>query len=100
VAAVQLSATWPTPPVAARPVGALGSSASGVPTLVFMSASISAAGSARLYTRTSSIRPSKRSPQTGLAPIVSVPVDVAIAPLRGTLATWAPLMNIFWDAPS
>ena len=48
VAAPQLSATWPSPPVAVSVPGALGGVASGRLIGVFMSAWISAALSARL----------------------------------------------------
>ena len=69
------------------PAGEVTATAGGVvspppppPTAEFMSVVISAALSARLYTRNSSIRPWKYSFHTPLPPMRSAPVEVAIGP--------------------
>ena len=65
VAAVQLRLIWaPLPATALSPVGADGGIVSGAVGTIdaFMSAWTSVCDSARLYTRTSSIRPVKYSP--------------------------------------
>src|SRR5688500_9747650 len=87
--------TAPLAGVADRIVGGTVSDGGGggvtVPTGVFMSAWISDAGNARLYTRTSSITPAKNSVHTALPPIRSGPVDVVIAPVVADEAAWTPL---------
>jgi hypothetical protein len=100
VAAVQDSWAWPRPPVAARLAGAVGGVASGATIDVFMSVVISAALSTRRYTRTSSIRPLKYSPQTLLPPIRSGPVELIMFPEIATDETCAPLTYRRKVAPS
>ena len=50
--------------------------------------------------RTSSMRPWKNSPHRLLPPMRSGPVEVAIGPLRLTLAACTPLMNSRKVVPS
>ena len=56
-----------------------------------MSIWISSWGSARLYTRTSSMRPENHSLQTELPPIRRFPSETSIESDSGTLATASPL---------
>ncbi len=71
--------------------GAPGGVPSGFEIAVFMSEVISAGESARLYTRTSSMRPLKYSPQIALPPILSGKLEVEMAPLTASWETWLPL---------
>ena len=65
-----------------------------------MSAWICAAVSARLYTRTSSTRPWNHSGQTALPPILSAPVEPAMAPVRATVEDCVPFTNSRSAVPS
>src|SRR5215217_1474573 len=65
---------------------AMGLAAGGV-----MSAWIWACVRPRLYSRTSSMSPSKYSPQTELPPMRSTPVDVVMDPETAVVPTRAPL---------
>ena len=91
VAADQLSVTFPSPPVAVRVPGALGGVESGELIEVFMSDWISSTPRARLYTRTSSIRPLNHSPQMALPPIFNGDEEVRIVPATADDETWVPL---------